>query len=92
MYESKHRKFFILDQISIEDIDYRYTDGFLRCRGKEYLLILIEVLDMMSASKKIFWDHFSKSLVTIQVFTSETWAPTRLKNGGKCDCLCDCDL
>ena len=32
---------------------------------------------------KIFWDHFSKSLVTIQVFTSETWAPTRLKNGGK---------
>ena len=28
-------------------------------------------------------DHFSKSLVTIQVFTSETWAPTRLKNGGK---------
>ena len=34
-------------------------------------------------SRKIFWDHFSKSLVTIQVFTSETWAPTRLKNGGK---------
>ena len=34
-------------------------------------------------SRKIFWDHFSKSLVTIQVFKSETWAPTRLKNGGK---------
>ena len=53
MYESKHRKFFILDQISIEDIDYRYTDGFLRCRGKEYLLIFIEVLDMMSAIAKL---------------------------------------
>ena len=52
MYESKHRKFFILDQISIEDIDYRYTDGFLRCRGKEDLLIYIEVLDMMSAIAK----------------------------------------
>ena len=37
----------------------------------------------MAAGKKIFWDHCSKSLVTIQVFTSETWAPTRLKNGGK---------
>ena len=47
---------------------------------------------MIAPGKKIFWDHFSKSLVTIQVFTSETWAPTRLKNGGKCDCLCDCDL
>lgn len=63
MYESKHRKFFILDQISIEDIDYRYTDGFLRCRGKEYLLILIEVLDMMSAIAKFtkinrdFWSE-----------------------------------
>ena len=34
------------------------------------------------ASKKIFWDHFSKSLVTIQVFTSGTWAPIGLKNGG----------
>ena len=34
MYESKYRKFFILDQISVEDIDYRYIDGFLRCRGK----------------------------------------------------------
>ena len=52
MYESKYRKFFILDQISIEDIDCRYTDGFLRCRGKEYLLIFIEVLDMMSAIAK----------------------------------------
>ena len=63
MYESKHRKFFILDQISIEDIDYRYTDGFLRCRGKEYLLIFIEVLDMMSAIAKFtkinrdFWSE-----------------------------------
>ena len=63
MYESKHRKFFILDQISIEDIDYRYTDGFLRCRGKEYLLIFSEVLDMMSAIAKFtkinrdFWSE-----------------------------------
>ena len=63
MYESKHRKFFILDQISIEDIDYRYTDGFLRCRGKEYLLIFLEVLDMMSAIAKFtkmnreFWSE-----------------------------------
>ena len=52
MCKSKHRKFFRLDQSSIEDIDYRYTDGFLRCRGKEYLLIYIEVLDMMSAIAK----------------------------------------
>ena len=34
------------------------------------------------ACRKIFWDHFSKSLVTIQVFTSATWAPIGLKNGG----------
>ena len=65
MYESKHRKFFILDQISIEDIDYRCTDGFLRCRGKEYLLIFIEVLDMMPAIAKFtkinrdFWSEMS---------------------------------
>ena len=32
--------------------------------------------------QKIFCDHFSKSLVTIQVFTSGTWAPTGFKNGG----------
>ena len=38
-----------------------------------------------AARKQTFWDHFSKSLVTIQVFTSGTWALTkpRLKNGGK---------
>ena len=30
-----------------------------------------------------FWDHFSKSLVTIQVFTSETWAPTRAQKWRK---------
>ena len=34
-----------------------------------------------AARKKIFWNHFF--LVTIQVFTSGTWTPTRLKNGGK---------
>ena len=33
---SKRRKFYILDQISIEDIDYRYTDGFLRCGGRNF--------------------------------------------------------
>ena len=37
---------------------------------------------LLAGCKKIFWDHFSKSLVTIQVFASETWAPIGLKNGG----------
>ena len=40
MYQSKRRKFYILDQI-IEDIDYRYINGLLRCVGKEFLLIYI---------------------------------------------------
>jgi len=36
----------------------------------------------VAACKKIFWDHFSKSLVAIQVFTSGTWAPIGLSNVG----------
>ena len=67
------------------------VSGVERGRGKGNLGAGERVL-FGGHGKKIFWDHFSKSLVTIQVFTSETWAPTRLKNGGKCDCLCDCDL
>ena len=34
-------------------------------------------------SRKIFWDHFSKSLVTIQVFTSETLASNQAQKWRK---------
>ena len=73
-------RFFQIDVLPLQTKSLESDNDYNQRRNRQTAQINAAT---SAASRKSFWDHFSKSLVTIQVFTNETWAPTRLKNGGK---------